>query len=262
MDYPLDYSHESTCMIHAESGFFIALSLIAGEKLSFDKVRERCNFALDVPACNRTYWGESGESYELEVRRPAEDALPFQCTLNFTAAGGPHGDIVQITFLSFAVGTFAGWGVKGDGGGSVGGGEEGVGGGCPDGGVGVAEAGLPPTGGLWCGTAWGHSTYFSETHSVALYLTLLRLPAHQHFHFRVSYRLVRQSHPTVPPSSTDKRETNEFTLRLPLWRADPPAGRLPVGFRFIGDVLIPILRSREQFMGFLNVALHLLPGNI
>ncbi|XP_071448796.1 uncharacterized protein, partial [Hetaerina americana] len=174
--------------------------------------------------CNRTYWGESGESYELEVRRPAEDALPFHCMLNFTAAGGQHGDIVQITFLSFAVGTFAGWGAKADGG--VGGlaGEEGLGGlmwaggGCPDGGVGVAEAGLPPTGGLWCGTAWGHSTYFSETHSVALYLTLLRLPAHQHFHFRLSYRFLKKSDATA-------RYGEPFAgIGGPSWMAPLPGG--------------------------------------
>lgn len=47
-------------------------------------------------ACNRTYYGEIGRTYELEVRRPREDRLPFLCHLNFTAAGGIFGDLIQV----------------------------------------------------------------------------------------------------------------------------------------------------------------------
>lgn len=50
-------------------------------------------------ACNRTYHGEVGRTYDLEVRRPREDRLPFLCYLNFTAAGGKYGDIIQVNIL-------------------------------------------------------------------------------------------------------------------------------------------------------------------
>lgn len=51
-------------------------------------------------ACNQTYYGEVGRTYELEVRRPREDRLPFLCYLNFTAAGGMFGDLIQVQFAS------------------------------------------------------------------------------------------------------------------------------------------------------------------
>lgn len=40
--------------------------------------------------------GDVGRTYELEVRRPREDHLPFVCHLNFTANGGSYGDIIQV----------------------------------------------------------------------------------------------------------------------------------------------------------------------
>lgn len=49
-----------------------------------------------LAACNRTYYGNVGRTYELEIRRPREDRLPFLCHLNFTAAGGELGDLVQV----------------------------------------------------------------------------------------------------------------------------------------------------------------------
>jgi len=51
-------------------------------------------------ACNRTYYGAEGRVYELEVRRPRVDRLPLLCFLNFTAAGGQYGDIVQVSCSS------------------------------------------------------------------------------------------------------------------------------------------------------------------
>ncbi|CAB0011198.1 unnamed protein product, partial [Nesidiocoris tenuis] len=48
-----------------------------------------------VAACNRTYFGDVGRTYELEIRRPREDRLPFICHLNFTAGGGDLGDLIQ-----------------------------------------------------------------------------------------------------------------------------------------------------------------------
>lgn len=41
-------------------------------------------------------YGEVGKTYELQIRRPKEDRLPFLCYLNFTAAGQEFGDLVQV----------------------------------------------------------------------------------------------------------------------------------------------------------------------
>jgi hypothetical protein len=49
-----------------------------------------------VAACNRTYYGDVGKTYELELHRPREDRMPFVCHLTFQAAGGDMGDIVQV----------------------------------------------------------------------------------------------------------------------------------------------------------------------
>lgn len=35
---------------------------------------------------------------KIELLRPKDDRLPFLCELNFTAAGGIHGDIVQVSY--------------------------------------------------------------------------------------------------------------------------------------------------------------------
>lgn len=51
---------------------------------------------LFVSACNRTYYGEVGKAYDLELHRPKEDKLPYICQLTLTAAGGNFGDIVQV----------------------------------------------------------------------------------------------------------------------------------------------------------------------
>jgi hypothetical protein len=50
-----------------------------------------------VAACNRTYFGDVGRTYDLEIRRPREDRLPFLCHLNFTAGGKDLGDLVQVS---------------------------------------------------------------------------------------------------------------------------------------------------------------------
>lgn len=48
--------------------------------------------------CNRTYYGNLGITYDLELHRPKEDKIPYVCELNFTAAGGLHGDIIQVLY--------------------------------------------------------------------------------------------------------------------------------------------------------------------
>ena len=51
---------------------------------------------LSLLGCNRTYYGNLGITYDLELHRPKEDKIPYVCELNFTAAGGIHGDIIQV----------------------------------------------------------------------------------------------------------------------------------------------------------------------
>lgn len=48
--------------------------------------------------CNRTYYGNLGVTYNMELHRPKEDKIPYVCELNFTAAGGQHGDIIQVVY--------------------------------------------------------------------------------------------------------------------------------------------------------------------
>lgn len=48
------------------------------------------------PECNRTYYGNVGLTYDLELHRPKEDKIPYVCVLTFSAAGGQQGDIVQV----------------------------------------------------------------------------------------------------------------------------------------------------------------------
>ncbi|KAJ8878395.1 hypothetical protein PR048_018973 [Dryococelus australis] len=48
-----------------------------------------------VAVCNRTYYGDVGKTYELELHKPREERLPFLCHLTFTANGLSHGDLVQ-----------------------------------------------------------------------------------------------------------------------------------------------------------------------
>ncbi|XP_033607725.1 low-density lipoprotein receptor-related protein 8-like, partial [Cryptotermes secundus] len=58
-----------------------------------------CGDSSDEPRfctpCNRTYYGDVGKTYELELHRPREDRMPFVCHLTFQAAGGDMGDLVQ-----------------------------------------------------------------------------------------------------------------------------------------------------------------------
>lgn len=51
--------------------------------------------------CNKTYYGTIGPTYSLELHRPKQDKIPYICILTFTAAGGTHGDIVQVMLIKF-----------------------------------------------------------------------------------------------------------------------------------------------------------------
>lgn len=47
--------------------------------------------------CNRTWFGDTGKTYEIELDKPK--TLPFICHFNITAAGGYHGDIIQVRYI-------------------------------------------------------------------------------------------------------------------------------------------------------------------
>ncbi|KAL1140629.1 hypothetical protein AAG570_000559 [Ranatra chinensis] len=49
-----------------------------------------------LTACNRTYYGEIGKTYELELHRPRENSVPYYCLITLNAAGGQYGDIIQV----------------------------------------------------------------------------------------------------------------------------------------------------------------------
>lgn len=60
---------------------------------------------LSVSDCNRTFFGEIGTKNPIRIAEPFQRNLPFFCTMHFVAAGGEFGDIVELTFLNFQVGT-------------------------------------------------------------------------------------------------------------------------------------------------------------
>lgn len=57
----------------------------------------------DFAECNRTYYGSVGLTNHLELPRLRDERLPFVCELNFTAAGGAHGDIVQVCIIVYSI---------------------------------------------------------------------------------------------------------------------------------------------------------------
>ncbi|KAL7293792.1 hypothetical protein TKK_0012854 [Trichogramma kaykai] len=143
-----------------------------------------CDDKSDEPPyctpCNRTLYGDVGRTYELQIRRPREERLPFLCHINFTAAGNDLGDLVQLTFDTFTVGRFLSFTSDG----------------CPDGHMSIAENNRPATGGQWCGSAWGYTVYYSETSSINLTLFLSRLSGQgndYNFDFKLSYKFLRRS---------------------------------------------------------------------
>lgn len=53
-------------------------------------------FFYKFSACNKTYYGEVGNSYRLTVKKQHKES-PFLCHLSFTAIGQEHGDFVQVS---------------------------------------------------------------------------------------------------------------------------------------------------------------------
>ncbi|XP_026734671.1 uncharacterized protein LOC113498735 [Trichoplusia ni] len=158
-----------------------------GQCISLDKYcngEDDCGDKSDEPKactpCNRTYMGDVGRTYELEVRRPREDHLPFVCHLNFTATGGNYGDIIQLTFDTFTVGKFVSFTSDG----------------CPDGHMTIVERSPSPPTGQWCGSAWGYTVYFSESDSINMTLRLDRLSQQgvgYNFDFKLAYKFLKRS---------------------------------------------------------------------
>ncbi|XP_058457818.1 uncharacterized protein LOC131434755 isoform X2 [Malaya genurostris] len=147
-----------------------------------------CGDGSDEPRfctrCNRTYYGNIGLTYDLELHRPKEDRIPYVCLLTFTAAGGNQGDIVQVTLESFTLGRFVSYTDNG----------------CPDGYLQVAEANRTPVGGMWCGTTWGPAIFYSETRSLIMTVKLLKLSRDQsgyNFDFRIQYKMLSRNSAVV-----------------------------------------------------------------
>ncbi|XP_067126368.1 uncharacterized protein [Centruroides vittatus] len=55
--------------------------------------------------CNRTIYGEVNIKYPLRITEPFQRYLPFVCRINFIAGGRDYGDIIELTFLSFQIGS-------------------------------------------------------------------------------------------------------------------------------------------------------------
>ncbi|XP_050073509.1 uncharacterized protein LOC126561419 isoform X1 [Anopheles maculipalpis] len=147
-----------------------------------------CGDGSDEPRfctrCNRTYYGNIGLTYNLELHRPKEDRIPYVCILTFTAAGGNYGDIVQVTLDSFTLGRFVSYTENG----------------CPDGYLQVSEAKRANVGGMWCGTTWGPAIFYSETDSLVMTIKLFKLSRDQsgyNFDFRIQYKMLSRASAVV-----------------------------------------------------------------
>ncbi|XP_053204135.1 uncharacterized protein LOC128388715 [Panonychus citri] len=56
--------------------------------------------------CNRTYTGTIGTKYPLYLKEPIQKFAAFNCQVTFSALGSTHGDIIELSILSFQVGYF------------------------------------------------------------------------------------------------------------------------------------------------------------
>ncbi|XP_031626059.1 uncharacterized protein LOC116342540 [Contarinia nasturtii] len=159
-----------------------------------------CEDSSDEPRfctrCNRTYYGNLGMTNYIELIRPKDERLPFVCEMNFTAAGGIYGDIVQITVEGFSVGRFCSYVMEG----------------CPEGYLQISEASQTShVGGMWCGTMdSGPVVFYSETRTLILALKLLRPPKGigYIFDFRISYKVLSRENAIVRFGGVPERTGN------------------------------------------------------
>ncbi|XP_063232233.1 uncharacterized protein LOC134536448 [Bacillus rossius redtenbacheri] len=148
-----------------------------------DDCGDRSDEPLYCTVCNRTYYGDVGKTYELELHKPREERLPFLCHLTFTANGLSHGDLVQLIFDAFNVGRYEPSALDG----------------CPDGYMQLSELGRPFTGGSWCGQSTGHAVYYSETTTVTASVKLFPSPRQRAtpLEFRLRYKFVSRGEAVV-----------------------------------------------------------------
>ncbi|XP_037938714.1 uncharacterized protein LOC119671912 isoform X1 [Teleopsis dalmanni] len=163
-----------------------------------------CGDGSDEPRfctrCNRTYYGDIGLTYSLELHRPKQDRVPYVCVLTFTAAGGQHGDVVQVTLDSFTIGRFTSY----------------LHDGCPDGYMQIAESARTPIGGMWCGTSWGPVLFYSETRSLIFTIKLNKLARDQsgyNFDFRIRYKVLSRDSSVTRYGGIKLEELNQWYNR-------------------------------------------------
>uniref|UniRef100_A0A8D8UFI7 CUB domain-containing protein n=1 Tax=Cacopsylla melanoneura TaxID=428564 RepID=A0A8D8UFI7_9HEMI len=143
--------------------------------------RDDCGDKSDEPkhctVCNRTFYGEVDNTYQIQLNKPREQKLPFLCHLTFTANGHVFGDIVQLMFDKFALGRF----------------EASFSDACPYGYMQISELGRPYTGGSWCGAASSYAVYFTETSTVTVTVRLHHFGVHNQtpFEFSLRYKFIR-----------------------------------------------------------------------
>ncbi|XP_015171344.1 PREDICTED: uncharacterized protein LOC107063773 [Polistes dominula] len=146
--------------------------------------KDDCGDGSDEPAlctpCNRTYHGQEGRTYHLELPRPAETRLPFLCHLTFTAASRGYGELVQLLWDAFSIGRLEP-------------NAEHLTASCPEGSLQLAELGRHFTGGFWCGSGESRATYYSETSTVTASIRLFHSPPSVPFEFRLRYRFVSKN---------------------------------------------------------------------
>ncbi|XP_063849524.1 uncharacterized protein LOC135093866 [Scylla paramamosain] len=125
--------------------------------------RRDCDDNSDEPSgcspCNRTYYGRVGATYRLHIPRPRRGTLPHFCQLTFIASGDTYGDLVQLSIEKFTLGRFVSHTAAG----------------CPDGYMQIEELSRPLNSGYWCGTAWGHNVFYSETSAITVMLRVFNL---------------------------------------------------------------------------------------
>ncbi|XP_018025547.2 uncharacterized protein LOC108681078 [Hyalella azteca] len=166
-----------------------------------------CNGEADCPKgedepphctpCDHIYYGEVGRTYEVQVQWPRRNLRDSTCNVTLVAAGGPHGDIVQVALRKFSIGKFNSHTDHG----------------CPHGHMQIVENMRQYRPGYWCGDGVGLDIYYSETPSVTLLLTRLRMDndltaidSFSGFYFKMAYKFIRQSDAIVRYGTPDKQK--------------------------------------------------------
>ncbi|XP_026688644.1 LOW QUALITY PROTEIN: uncharacterized protein LOC103523051 [Diaphorina citri] len=188
-------SHSFYCHLLLSSVIIVSVVLSSGCRISeygcrnhrcirldlYCDGKDDCGDKSDEPkhctVCNRTFYGDVGNTYQLQLNKPREQKLPFLCHLTFTANGHVFGDIVQLMFDSFKIGRF----------------ESTFPDSCPFGFMQISELGRPYTGGSWCGAASSYAVYYTETSTVTITVRLHHFGVHNTtpFEFALRYKFLR-----------------------------------------------------------------------